>query len=101
MAKAPNIDIPLSKLDKTLLDASPFFKIVPLKVRMTFDELTEEALEDQSFPASSPCFLCQTFCFFVAISLFFRFFLIVLCRKRSKYLAFFPKNTTFASANLS
>ena len=55
----------------------------------------------QSFPASSPCFLYQTFCFFVAISLFFRFFLIVLCRKRSKYLAFFPKNTTFASANLS
>ena len=46
MAKAPNIDIPLSKLDKTLLDASPFFKIVPLKVRMTFNELTEEALED-------------------------------------------------------
>ena len=46
MAKAPNIDVPLNKLDKAFLDASPVFKIVPLKVRMTFNELTEEALED-------------------------------------------------------
>ena len=46
MAKAPNIDVPLNKLDKAFLDASPFFKIVPLKVRMTFNELNEEELED-------------------------------------------------------
>ena len=46
MAKAPNIDVPLSKLDKVFLDASPFFKIVPLRVKMTFNELNEEALEN-------------------------------------------------------
>ena len=46
MAKAPNIDISLKKLDKLLLDASPFFKIVPLKVRMTFTDLDEEELKN-------------------------------------------------------
>ena len=46
MAKAPNIDVPLNKLDKVFLDASPFFKIVPLRVKMTFNELNEEALEN-------------------------------------------------------
>ena len=46
MAKAPNIDVPLNKLDKIFLDASPFFKVVPLKIRMTFDELNEKELEN-------------------------------------------------------
>ena len=46
MAKAPNIDVPLNKLDKIFLDASPFFKIVPLRVKMTFNDLNEDELED-------------------------------------------------------
>lgn len=46
MAKSPEINIALDRLEDILLKANPFSTIIPLRVRMSFNDLPEEEVKD-------------------------------------------------------
>lgn len=46
MAKTPRVDMSLKEIEKLFLDSNTLFKVIPLKIKVTFTELEREELEN-------------------------------------------------------